>query len=445
MPEAIATTKRRFYQALDALNKPQPSLKPSIIPEVTSSNSNKRSSAVAAAFDEARDRARKRLRQSTSTTSLSTLDQRGSVISLPRPSQSKDNRPPPNFAPWSQESFLARLKTFSSVSRWYPKPDVINEVEWAKRGWVCVDLNTVQCKGGCGKRVVVSLDVSKKTRADQDEDDVEDEEKEAAALEEALSERYRSEIVEGHASSCMWHKAGCKDDIYRLPVVRPAIWQPELRKRCSSLQTIGESIKHLKTKPAEPSNEKLLKELPRDILDQDQPVDLTAFDIAMHGWRGSTDAGTQLLHCDACFQRIGLWMYQPDYKSGRKSFEIEEDEESGTIDLMEMHRDHCPWRNSESQKASGSLSGLNATQILQRVVSTSVRDHRRRSDEHATSVVPDTVQDEGVENPAVVESPAKLSREEINRQDKERESRIHKLKSLFSIKRRPTGKAPSKT
>lgn len=137
MPEAIATTKRRFYQALDALNNSQPSPKQSALDSTPAVNaSNKRSSAVAAAFDDARDRARKRIRQSTSTTSLSTPDQRGSVISLPRPSQSKDTRPPPNFAPWSQESFLARLKTFSSVSQWHPKPDVINEVEWAKRGWV---------------------------------------------------------------------------------------------------------------------------------------------------------------------------------------------------------------------------------------------------------------------------------------------------------------------
>lgn len=294
--------------------------------------------------------------------------------------------------------------------------------------------------------MVISLDPTKKARVDQrqeEEEDDDEEEKEAAALEEALSKRYRSEIVEGHASSCMWHKAGCKDDIYRLQVVRPAIWQPELRKRCSSLQEIDSSIQHLKTKPLDPSNEKLLKDLPRDILQPDQKVGVKAFDIAMHGWRGSTEAGTQLLHCDACFQRIGLWMYQPDYKSGRNSLDNDDDEDSGTIDLLEMHRDHCPWRNSESQNATGSLTGLNASQILQRVVSTSVRDHRRRSDDHAT-VVSDPLQDEQVEEP-VLDSPAKLSREEIARQDKERESRLHKLKSLFSIKRRPTSKPVSKT
>lgn len=297
--------------------------------------------------------------------------------------------------------------------------------------------------------MVVSLESTKEVKAtyleasqdDVDEDDGE-EERQAAAIEEALSERYRTEIIEGHASACMWHKAGCKDDIYRLPVVRPSIWQPELRKRCTSLLGINTSIQRLKTKPLDPSNGKLLQDLPRDVLGPAHTVDSQAFNIAMHGWRGSTESGTQLLHCDACFQRIGLWMYQPDYKSGRHSSDSE-DEESGTIDLLEMHRDHCPWRSPESQKATGSLSGLNACQILQRVVSTSVRDHRRRSDDH--NAVADTLQSEQVEKSAM-SSPPRLSREEIALQDKERESRLHKLKSLFSIKRRPTSKqAPKAT
>lgn len=295
----------------------------------------------------------------------------------------------------------------------------------------------VSCKGGCGRRVVVSLDVAKRAGSDlhaTSVDDEEENEKEVAALEEALSERYRSQIVEGHAPSCMWHKAGCKDDIYRLPVVRPSIWQPELRKRCNSMKDIDGAIRHLKTKGLNSSNEKLLRELPREVLGPNGHVGLKAFDIAMHGWRGSIDSGTQLLHCDACFQRIGLWMYQPDYKPGRHSSESE-DEEPGYIDLLEMHREHCPWRNPESQKATGSLSGLNACQILQRVVSTSVRDHRRRSDDHVAVAGP--LQTEAAEETSL-DSPSKLSKEEIAKQDKERESRLQKLKSLFSIKRRST-------
>ncbi|SMQ46041.1 unnamed protein product [Zymoseptoria tritici ST99CH_1A5] len=448
MPEAIATTKRKFYKALDAITNPsQSSLKQSTTASSTANEgtpSNKRSSTVAAAFDEARERARKRIRQSTSTTSLSTLDQRAAVISIPRSKTTKDTRPPPNFAPWSQESFLARLKTFSSVSQWHPKPDAINEVEWAKRGWVCVDLNTVSCKGGCGKRVVVSLDKERKdTRGNDAEGDDEDEDndEEAAAFEQALSERYRSQIISGHALSCMWHKAGCKDDIYRLHIVRPSIWQPELRNRCQSLRNILPSIQNIKTRPLDDSSDKLLRDLPKDILGIDATPDPKAFQIALHGWRGSSESGTQLLHCDACFQRIGLWMYQPDYHSGRPNsaashadveVEVEDEEEDQTtIDLVDMHRDHCPWRSADSQSATGSLAGLNAVQILHRVVSTCARDFRRRSEEH-TMVIDDSSQrdEEDDENVA----PVVTSREETERQDKERESKLRKLKNLFNFR-----------
>lgn len=66
-------------------------------------------------------------------------------------------KPLPNYAPWSQEQFLARLRSFADIKLWTPKPDAISEVEWAKRGWMCEGINTVTCKGGCERRLVVAL------------------------------------------------------------------------------------------------------------------------------------------------------------------------------------------------------------------------------------------------------------------------------------------------
>ncbi|EME88136.1 uncharacterized protein MYCFIDRAFT_75970 [Pseudocercospora fijiensis CIRAD86] len=437
MPEAIATTKRKFYKALDALTSTA-----ALPAHDASTSSKKRTSNAAAAFDEARERARKRLRHSASATSLDSTS--ASVISLPRKLPNHSSRdlskPPPQFSPWSQDTFLARLKTFSSVSQWHPKPDPIGEVEWAKRGWVCVDVNTVACKGGCEHRLVVSMEIDRKARnsMEAEEESDEDDDAEAEALEEALADRYREEIVEGHSTSCLWHKAGCKDDIYRLPVVRPSIWQPELRKRFRSLRDIGSSISKVKIRSFDDSSAKVLKDLPTTILEDNAANSDAerAFTIAMHGWRGSNE--NELLECDACFQRIGLWMYQPDYRSSRRSNNEDEvnSENFAIIDLVELHRDHCPWRNPTTQKASGSLSGLHAIQILHRVVSTCARDHRRRSQEHEPAEV---AQDETPESARI------LSREEIIQQDQERESRLRKLKNLFSIKRRSTTKTPSKT
>ncbi|KAK4636329.1 hypothetical protein CLAFUW4_00392 [Fulvia fulva] len=439
MPEAIATSKRKFYKALDALtNATAP---PKTVSDTPSSSSAERSSA--AAFDEARERVRKRLRHSTSTGSLD-----ASVISLSRGKNApKPNSTPPHFSPWSQETFLARLKTFSSVSLWHPKPDVVNEVAWAKRGWVCVDVNTVACRRGCERRVVVSLDIpTKPTPAEDDADDENEEDEDAtSALEEALAERYKAEIVDGHASSCLWHQQGCKDDVYRLPVVRPSVWQPELRQRLHSISAIYGSVEHITTRTVDTSSHKLVHELPHDVLGITTPPDQhmsKAFEIAMHGWRGVSDSGNQLLTCDACFQRIGLWLYQPDYKRPRsRSSDHEEDADDAVLDLVETHRDHCPWRNSQTQQATGSLHGLNAIQILQRVVATAARDHRRRSDRLRAENDGEEVDDEGT--PQSQDSPVRLSRAEIAEQDKARESRLRKLKNLFNIKRRPTTKAPT--
>ncbi|KAK4549323.1 hypothetical protein LTR36_006320 [Oleoguttula mirabilis] len=427
MPEAMATTKRKFYKALDSLqNPPATATRPT-------------------------EPAAKRVRRSTSTTS--TVSRNASAPNTNNVKGDGTARPPPNFSPWSHETFLARLKTFSSVSLWHPKPEAISEVEWAKRGWVCVDVNTVACRGGCEKRLVVSLAFAERTSIEQrvdeagevhdEQDGVEDD---GSAMEDALVERYRALVVDGHADTCLWRKAGCKDDISRLQVVRPTVWQPELRKRYQSLHQICDAIRDVKLKalPHDTTSslptERLLADLPADVLgppgeEQPTPEDsLKALEIALHGWRGSEDSGNELLHCDACFQRVGLWMYQPDYKPAHSSSD-DDGGDSATIDLVEMHREHCPWRNAGTQKSAGSLSGLNACYILQRVVSTCAREQRRRSEEQQKGgQVADDDVEQGEEGETPV-SPAP-SREDVERQDKERESRLKKLKSLFTMKRK---------
>ena len=275
MPEgiALATTKRKFYKALDSLTtSSQVSLAPSATESTTAA---KRPATAVAAFDEARERAAKRLRHSTSSSSL---PQRV----IPPTGTTKKNAPksndPPNFSPWSHEAFLARLKTFSSVSLWHPKPDAINEVEWAKRGWVCVDVNTVGCRGGCEKRVVVSLDTPKKQPTESQDEDESDDEDDDAAFEQALANRYKDAIVGGHGVNCLWRKERCKDDIYRLQVVRPSVWQPEVRKRYQSLLNVSSSIQNLKLKGTESHDvksltpERLLKDLPSDIVEGGESI-----------------------------------------------------------------------------------------------------------------------------------------------------------------------------
>jgi hypothetical protein len=462
MPEAIATSKRKFHKLLDSITAASNTVSSTQQRDKASANAST-SLTAREKMDLASDRARKRLRSSTSSASLSvTLGSsfnrtaNTSTMSLPHnvpgiktvTDSPREDKHIPNFAPWSQETFLARLKTFSKVSNWHPKPEPINEIHWAKRGWSCVDLNTVACKGGCERRVVVKLDtmgtVVKKALAGDVEDAGDDEEEEidGVELEQALAERYKNEIVEGHTDTCLWRKAACKDDIYRLSLVRPVVWKPQVLESYTSLLGMSKSIKDLAVKSANSTDaaflpcERLVKELPTDVIpntDTETSLKAKALEITLHGWRGSSEFRADLLHCETCFQRIGLWMYQPGYKPGKQTDEPNEndDEEDGNavIDLVEMHREHCPWRNAATQNATGSLAGLNACQILHRVVSTYAREQRRKSDDQRG------VRDESETPGSPLAERPKPSREEIELQDKERESKLKRLKKMFTVKR----------
>ena len=463
MPEAIATSKRKFHKLLDSITAASNTVSTSQQRDNASGGANP-SLTAHEKLELASERARKRLRSTPSSTSLSTTLKPSytrtanmSTTSLPRNMAStdlaadalKDDKHIPNFAPWSQETFLARLKTFSKVSEWHPKPEVIGEMHWAKRGWSCVDVNTVACKGGCERRVVVKLDtmgtvvkkaLAKEAGAGADVDNADDDEEvDETELEHALAERYQDEIVNGHTETCLWRKAACKDDIYRLSLVRPIVWKPQLHDSYTSLLGVGNSIKDIAIKSTISADgsflpyERLVSELPTDVIpssDTEESLKVRALEMALHGWHGTTEYRTELLNCETCFQRIGLWMYQPGYRPGKSNGDVDPDDEGDMkVNLVEMHREHCPWRNPVSQKATGSLAGLNASQILHRVVSTWTKEQRRKSNEQQ-----EAVEDVESVDSLEVERP-KLSREEIERQDKERESKLRKLKKMFTVKR----------
>jgi len=127
----------------------------------------------------------------------------------------ESSSPPPirvgavKYAPWDRSQFLERLATFRSVSNWNVKPEAINEVAWAKRGWACVGAhkNRVRCSAACGGEIVVKIEFDYSGR-DDDEDDssLMDNEEEKTEL---LVKKYEELIVEGHEADCLWRKRGC--------------------------------------------------------------------------------------------------------------------------------------------------------------------------------------------------------------------------------------------
>ena len=493
MPEALATSKRKFYKFLDNLSAPPNSTPPPTttprskrpLSEASQTNASNVSVLSTASKAARIEPTAKRLRPSTSSTtvnslrtlhvrnasntSLSSIRLRHAIASDTKSTDAltESEKKTPHFSPWSHETFLQRLQTFASVTQWHPKPDAVNEVEWAKRGWQCVEVNTVGCRGGCGKRVVVRLDPLERKRIaavesevayGDNEDAAEDLEQDSeddldTQFEVALVAKYKDLILDGHGESCLWRKAGCKDDIYRLPVVRTSIWQTDVKSRYQALLSTSDSITNitLKTPDAEPSTSILLRDLPTHILASPSERSETqhrALTLALTGWTAQNESRTPILSCAACFQRLGLWLYQPEYvrpPSSHSDLEDEDRNDSHVLDPVEMHREHCPWRNGTNQAATGEYKGQPAWKILWSVVGRYADEQRRRSrvgivvhetvSRAATPVGEEEAEQEADREDEEVDQP-QMSREEIQRLDKERTTKLRKLKRMFSVKKK---------
>jgi hypothetical protein len=96
-----------------------------------------------------------------------------------------------SYAPWDRDAFLYRLGTFRFVDKWSAKPTAVNEVAWARRGWVCIAKNRVRCTT-CRNELLVKVESD-------------DEQTEQGR---AVVERYQDMIVTEHDESCLWRKRG---------------------------------------------------------------------------------------------------------------------------------------------------------------------------------------------------------------------------------------------
>lgn len=103
-----------------------------------------------------------------------------------------DSKAHGTYAPWDRDAFLDRLKSYRFVDKWSAKPTVVNEVAWARRGWVCFDKNRVRCNT-CRAELLVAVEL--------DDEQTEDG--------RALVDRYGAMVVEEHDESCLWRRKGC--------------------------------------------------------------------------------------------------------------------------------------------------------------------------------------------------------------------------------------------
>ncbi|KAI9640629.1 hypothetical protein NHQ30_010928 [Ciborinia camelliae] len=367
---------------------------------------------------------------------------------------------PPKWAPYDRTEFLKRLKSFSNLTDWTPKPARVNEVEWAKRGWVCQKKERVRC---CFCNVEILVKLNKK-----EEDGKEKEVYIAENIENALVSKYVELIITSHDESCPWRQKGCDDLIFKLPLNRPAVTIQTLREHYDELQQRADHLPYLSNMaPPEGLNIDLITTyLPQDFLksspetgqtSSSSEINKVALMMSLCGWQGHQHdrLGHQLesISCQTCYRILGLWMF----KSRSMSATGEETESAIVpgLDPVAQHREYCPWRNPASQNGFAAtqntkLRALSGWEVVLRVLKSEhgLRVGREKTEKGSRkSYVSPTINEGGggdgddLAPDFADEEDAKSIRDA---KDKDLMTRLRKVKTFIALKRRPSGEVKNK-
>lgn len=313
--------------------------------------------------------------KSYSTLSLSRTQSQSKLTAPPTPTQ----RNLSSFAPWDRDQLISRLSTFKNVF-WSQLPDELNELEWARRGWVerKDSVRGVECNL-CKARVEVIWDWEQlrdkilgeretaKEAADgevngeheatetngngpksltptsqntpADDDIYSQSEKDGGT--DLLLQHYKPFLSSGHTSKCPWSTRTADKTILRLSPQHLNL--PSLTTRLQSLLPILPSL---------PPSERILtpKPLPVSLPTSLADYDHRLLQADITGWSGSLLGSRGLLTCATCHRRVGLWLFtQPKNEDNELRWEEE------PLDLVKEHKGYCPWVNKEVQ--TGGMTG----------------------------------------------------------------------------------------
>jgi len=283
-----------------------------------------------------------------------------------------------------------------------------------------------------------------------------------------LVERYVTILETGHDEECLWRQAGCKDDIYRLPIARPSTWQSQLRERYLSFASTTATTTSLSAiRIMHPLHlAETINTLPKSILfppesattapstDIQPPPptdpDPTALAFALLGWScASTDATYPVATCTTCFRRLGLWLYTSPTPTSSPLPATEPPPPKMELDLLANHREYCPWVNATSQRSPGSFTGLAAWQILLKLIRNSAVEPAQQAGSRVRAVsngtesgsarsITATEAQMGASDGAISEEPLRDSKrqETVEKEDKARFARLKELTKSMTFKSR---------
>ena len=157
-----------------------------------------------------------------------------------------------------------------------------------------------------------------------------------------------------------------------------------------------------------------------------------AFCFALFGWYGDssgTFTSQELASCNACFRRLGLWLWNPRPRPDGTTLEPCK----STMEVGSEHRHYCPWTNAATQNNGMNLeegeASLAGFETLLRVISNAARIARPRPTSvgvpHGQLLSPQDSQGQ--------KSPSKFS---TKTRDEDAKSRDEKDKKRISLMKR---------
>ncbi|KAK2592017.1 hypothetical protein QQS21_010288 [Conoideocrella luteorostrata] len=364
-------TKRKFNALLQGLSSPRPTT-----PDDNMNATAKYGNNIATNDAILQKRRRLGFPESTAPTLYTpsqTTKTFSGVVLKRSPTQSSGkaiSSPPARYSPGDRDELLKRLATFQEITDWTPKPDKVNEIEWAKRGWICQGKEKVRCVL-CHKELVVKLN---RKESDGKEVSV----LVSSEIAEALIDKYADLIVSSHQQDCLWRKRGCDDLLLRISFSNASVTLAALRQRYDELCSRSPFLPYefnLRL-PDDAKIDDVLSHLPPDfftapppVVDKsgavttDKPPNRAALALALTGWQGLTNsrigAVPNSASCHTCLRRLGLWMF--------KSKEVDDQGQviipapMDHLDPLREHRFFCPWKNAQAQ--SRGVAGTNKVPV----------------------------------------------------------------------------------
>ncbi|KAJ0587762.1 putative Zinc finger, C3HC [Helianthus annuus] len=109
----------------------------------------------------------------------------------------------PSCGPWERGDLLRRLSTFKPAN-WFGKPKVASLLACARRGWVNVDVDKIECESCCATLKYVVPDSWTPTKGGN------------------VGEEFGNQLDEGHKVICPWRGNNCAESLVQFPPTPPS-------------------------------------------------------------------------------------------------------------------------------------------------------------------------------------------------------------------------------